>query len=128
MILSLCRAWHNPSKSGLLFRLGALNPETQDRISKIEAEYGDLIGKTSSQGHLKSGTTNEVEEIDELGTVRTVLSCVGALRMIDKDIDMCHCHLAGDDETLKGTASTLLKEFEDCKDSLETELNILLGE
>ena len=70
---------------------------------------------------LNSNTNSDRE--DEL---RLIFDCVDAIRDIDRDVSLFEEHINGDDESLKSTAITFTKEFLQCKEELENQLNKLL--
>lgn len=63
---------------------------------------------------------------DRLKEIKVILDCARALEEIDRDIELFDQHLSGDDDKLKQTASVFKKEFIDCKEQIETQLNKLL--
>jgi hypothetical protein len=66
------------------------------------------------------------ESEEEIKNIRTIISCANALVDIDRDILTFQEHLEGDDDRLKDIARSFWKEFLECKEQIETQLNSLL--
>ena len=102
-------------------------------------KYVVYHGKTSSLYALKDGAIDEINRLkneystntngadaDRLKEIKVILECARALEEIDRDIELFEQHLNGDDEKLKQTAMVFKKEFLDCKEQIEAQLNKLL--
>lgn len=74
----------------------------------------------------ESSPTTEDNDEEEIRTIRTICDCATALVEIDRDILTFQEHLEGDDARLKEIAKSFRKEFLECKDQIETQLNSLL--
>jgi len=66
------------------------------------------------------------EREEKLRTLRTVCQCAEALATIDRDLDTFQEQLNSDDDKLKQIAESFQKEFLECKEQIETQLNALL--
>ena len=90
-------------------------------MEKIEEYRKQLEAHESSPATVRS----EAEE-EEIRNIRTICDCAKALTEIDRDIVTFQDHLEGDDDRLKDIARSFRKEFLQCKEQIETQLNSLL--
>jgi len=97
---------HHPSLSLHALKDGAMN-----EINRLKVEYNNNSNNYDS---------NRLKEM------KVILECVKALEEIDRDLELFEQHLNGDDDKLKETASVFKKEFEICKNEIESQLNKLL--
>ena len=94
----------------------ALDPATQAKMDALLVRHNELSLKSSF-------SEEESAELEELKPINDVAK---ALLQIDTDLQMFKDHIEGDDEALKETALIFKKEFQQCKDDLESQLNKLL--
>jgi len=87
-----------------------------DEINRLKALVSSSSSSSSSSGI----------DADRLKEIKVILDCVRALEEIDRDIELFDQHLNGDDDKLKQTASVFKKEFIDCREQIEIQLNKLL--
>lgn len=97
--------------------LRALREDAFIRLKEIKIEYEALIQD-------KDETITDIEE--KISSLKTIIDCFKALDEIDKDLALFAEHLQGNDEKLKETAMTFTREFTECKEDIEEQLNSLL--
>ena len=83
-------------------------------------------GAMDEINRLKALVSSSSIDADRLKEIKVILDCVRALEEIDRDIELFDQHLSGDDDKLKQTASVFKKEFIDCREQIEIQLNKLL--
>jgi hypothetical protein len=91
--------------------LHGLKEGAAEEITRLKNEYNGNAGNLDA---------------DRLKEIKVILECARALEEIDRDIELFEQHLNGDDEKLKQTATVFKKEFLDCKEQIEAQLNKLL--
>ena len=75
---------------------------------------------------LVSSSSSSSIDADRLKEIKVILDCVRALEEIDRDMELFDQHLSGDDDKMKQTAGVFKKEFMDCREQIEIQLNKLL--
>lgn len=85
----------------------------EEKIKAIEKEYNALENVKEEENSTKKD-------------LRIILDCIDALKQIDRDLLIFEEHMKGDDDSLKATAATFTKEFNDVKEKLEQHLKSLL--
>lgn len=95
----------------------ALCVDASTKIDQIRLQYKELKDNKRD---------NDKTYADKLKEMKIIVDCADALISIDNDLAMFNEHLNGNDEKLKQTAEIFSKEFIECKEQIELQLNKLL--
>ena len=105
----------------------ALNDITKSRISEVKQRLEKI--DADLKGDLSFFKADEIKEMnEELNRSKTIMSSVKALEDIDRDIEIFNDSLNGSDEKIKETAQIFIKEFTECKFSIEEQLNKMFSD
>eukprot|EP00600_Ochromonadales_sp_CCMP1393_P003747 CAMPEP_0174993660 /NCGR_PEP_ID=MMETSP0004_2-20121128/23199_1 /TAXON_ID=420556 /ORGANISM="Ochromonas sp., Strain CCMP1393" /LENGTH=136 /DNA_ID=CAMNT_0016247801 /DNA_START=110 /DNA_END=520 /DNA_ORIENTATION=+ len=111
----------------------ALKDGAVEQIDELRAEYKLLERQYEAEQNSKNGDDNKMDEGDEaedslssrMRAVKVILDCAKALEDIETDLELFEEQMSSDDETVKATATTFMKEFLSCKEDIETQLKVL---
>jgi hypothetical protein len=105
-------------------KIFALKEGAYLQLNNLKQEYEDL----QKIMYNKQPSNKEAEALSKrIKELTVVFKCVAALEEIEQDLKMCSEHESGEDESLKKTAKVFKKEFTQCKELIESQLNNLLG-
>ena len=110
----------------VLSSLRALREGSDARVEMIKRECDEIQDRLEE---LSDADNEEKEALEEkLRSYKTVFDSVIALKTIEADLSLFETHLKGDDERLRSTAEVFQKEFLECREQIETQLNKILWE
>jgi hypothetical protein len=106
--------------------LAALKPGVVEMLAGMRDELAAMEAAAMEAAPTPAGGIVDPEREEKLRSLRTVCQCAEALATIDRDLETFQEQLNGNDDKLKQIAESFQKEFLECKEQIETQLNALL--
>lgn len=109
------------------FGQAALKPGVMEKLEELKTDYNDLLNKYDLREVKGVNDALLNPEQQKLKNIRSCLDCVEALRSIEDDLTELSEQMKDNDEKVRERAGIYFREFTQCRDEIEEELNQLFA-